>query len=323
MLNKARLSFPFLLVLVYSATAAAASSAQDLLMKMNQAARSLNYEGIFVYGHGDQLEAMRIIHMYENGLVRERLLSLNGVAREIIRDDKEVRCYLPDRKSVVVEHRKAVDKNFPPVLTENIGTLDRNYILKIGGAGRVADRQTHSVIIKPRDRYRYGYQLWADDETGLLLKADLLDSENKPIERFMFTQVNIDIKIDPSQVVAHTPIDGMVWHRENGSPVAELMSGQVWQAAHLPRGFKLSTRLLRKVPTRKVSVEHLVYTDGLAAVSIFIEALEDNTAPVIRGPSRMGAVNAYGSVVDNHQITVVGEVPAVTVALIGNSVTLK
>ena len=193
----------------------------------------------------------------------------------------------------------------------------------MGRPGRIADRLTESVLIKPRDEFRYGYQLWADKKSGLLLKANFLDSNNKTIEQFMFTQVAIGKTIHPSQVEARTHDKNLVWHRENGNLPPSIPSKNVWYASNLPRGFTLSTRLRRKVPTRKILVEHLVYSDGLAAVSVFIEKIHQNDTPAMRGFSQMGAVHAYGNVVNDHQITVVGEVPAATVSLIGSSVTVR
>ncbi|MFQ5546575.1 MAG: sigma-E factor regulatory protein RseB domain-containing protein, partial [Acidiferrobacterales bacterium] len=166
----------FLALLAFSSAAAAGDAAYDWLMRMNQATRMLNYDGTFVYQHGDQLEAMRIIHAVRDGSVRERLVSLNGSAREVIRDDQQVMCYLPDRKSIIVEHRfVGRDKSFPVILPESVTVLKKNYMIQLGAPGRVAGRAAQVVIIRPRDQYRYGYHLWADKETGLLLKADLVD----------------------------------------------------------------------------------------------------------------------------------------------------
>jgi len=67
-------------------------------------------------------------------------------------------------------------------------------------------------------------------------------------------------------------------------------------------------------------VEHLVYSDGLAAVSVFIEKTDRPAGVGSKGPSRMGAIHAYSKVMDGEQVTVVGEVPESTVAMIGESV---
>jgi len=297
----------------------AADAAHEWLMKINQAARALEYEGIFVYQHDAQLETMQIFHKVENNSSRERLVSLNGAPREIVRDANEVRCYWPDKNSVMVEYRKAEGKAFPSILPERLQDLDEYYTLKLGNTERITGRVAQLVIIKPTDQYRYGYRLWADVDSGLLLKADLLDNQDAVLEQFMFTQVNIGAKIPASALAPGMSGKSMVWYRENGD-TRNVSDKPGWSASQLPKGFRLSAHMTRRLPMRKQPVEHLVYTDGLAAVSVFIEKQEKGVKPFMQGPSRMGAVHAMSAQSGDYQITTVGEVPAATVAFIGGSV---
>lgn len=298
---------------------AQAGGAEALLTRMHQAARALDYEGTFVYQHADQLESLRILHKAGNGGARERLISLNGAPREIIRTDREVRCYLPDENAVMVEHRRADRRNFPSFLPDSLGALDGNYVLKRGKDGRVAGRRAQSVLIKPRDAYRYGYQLWADTASGLLLKASVLDERGAVIEQYMFTQVAIGQPIAEAELRPQYP-KGLVWQRaEDELPPVD---SSRWAAARLPAGFTLSARMQRKLPARQQPVEHLVYSDGLAVVSVFVEPAQADAPAALTGLTQMGAVHAFGRLVDGHQITVVGEAPAATVDMIGNSVAL-
>lgn len=310
----------FPVCLVFSTAALAGDAAHDWLMKINQAARMLDYEGVFVYQHETQLEAMRIVHKVENGESHERLVSLNGAPREIIRNQREVTCYWPDKNSVMVEFRKADKQTFPAILPERIQGLDDYYAIRLGNVERVTGRPAQLVIVKPVDQYRYGYHLWADKETGLLLKADLLDTQGKILEQFMFTHINIGTKIPASALAPGVFGKDMVWHKEDEALKATPAKAG-WTAAKLPKGFRLSAHISRHTLMRKRPVEHLVYTDGLAAVSVFVEKRDENSRPFMLGPSRMGAVNALGSRVDDYQITTVGEAPAETIALIGGSVT--
>ena len=302
--------------------ARAGTDAYGWLMKIDQAARTRNFDGIFVYQHGDKLETMRIVHRVDNGRVMERLVSLNGVPREIIRTDREVQCFLPDENSVVVEHRKAEANGFPSILPQQLSELKNNYTIELGRSGRVAGRDSQLIVIRPKDGYRYGYELWADKVTGLLLRADLVDMTGKAVEQFMFTQIQPDAPIALADLRPHFANKNSIWHRANDDD--EIVSSSPgWAPAQLPAGFKLSTRIMRKMPTRKQPVEHLVYSDGLAAVSIFVERLPARTEgakPAVSAANHVGAVNAFVKVVDNHQITVVGEVPAATVNAIGESV---
>jgi len=310
----------FILMLsLSSATALAADAARDWLIKINKAVHTLNYDGAFVYQQNEQLEAMRVVHKVEKGVTRERLVSLNGVAREIIRDDKEIRCYWPDKNSAMVEYRKSQDNTFPSILPERLQGFDENYVLKLGKAERIAGRSAQLVIITPNDDYRYGYHLWADKDSGLLLKAELLDSKGGVLERFMFTQLMVGGKIPDSALKPDVAGEGLVWHRADDKSV-KTDARQGWTVGRLPRGFRLSTHLTRHVPMREKPVEHLVYTDGLATVSVFIEKQEKEAKPIMLGTRHMGAVHAHGAHVGDFQITVVGEVPAETVSMIGESV---
>lgn len=307
------------LCLCVAAGAAQADSAFDWLGKINRAARTLNYDGTFVYLHGDQLEAVRVVHRVENGRVQERVLSLNGAAREVVRTDQEVRCYLPDEKSVMVEHRRVDDTSFPSLLPEQLSGLKANYDIELGRAGRVTGRAARQLLIRPRDEFRYGYQLWADQESGLLLQADLRDANGELIEQFMFAQVAIGAPIPAAALQPTTRDEGFTWHREARGE-AKATAATRWRAEGLPSGFRLSRQAVRQSPRRNVPVEHLVLTDGLATVSVFIEPIGERDVAAMLGASHVGAVHAFGARVDDYLVTAVGEVPAATVALIAGAV---
>jgi sigma-E factor negative regulatory protein RseB len=308
-------------LLLLSPVAHAAEDARAWLMKMNQAAHTLNYSGSFVYQHGDQIESMRILRKVQGGLVRERLLSLNGAAREVIRTDQEVRCYLPDENTVVVEHRRAEARSFPSLLPQSLLNLDKNYAIALGGSARVVDRNAQEVTISPRDNYRYGYRLWADRESGLLLKANLVDDKGKVIEQFMFTSVELGGVIPDTAFEPREAGKDYIWYREEKENAVSSSINKEWEVKRLPPGFTLSMHMTRMIPNRKTPVEHMIFSDGLAVVSVFVEKLENE--PVAGDTSdvmHIGAVHARGINIGTHQVTVVGEVPVVTVDLISESI---
>jgi sigma-E factor negative regulatory protein RseB len=312
-----RFTLPVLLGL--AAPLVQAADIQTLFARMHQVGRNLDYEGTFVYQHGDQLESLRIVHKTGAGGVRERLVSLNGAPREIIRTGSEVHCYLPDENAVLIEHRRADERKFPALLPDSLAQLNGNYKISIGKPGRVAGRKAVSVHIKPRDAYRYGYLLWADEASGLLLKASLQDERGDVVEQYMFTQVVIGKAIAESELKPQYPAKGIVWQRADAAPQSS-PTGQ-WLATRLPAGFTLTARMMRMLPARKQPVEHLVYSDGLAVVSVFVERVEDEAkSNLLSGLTRMGVVHVFGKVIDGHQVTVVGEAPAMTVDMIGESV---
>ncbi|MHB8346100.1 MAG: MucB/RseB C-terminal domain-containing protein [Acidiferrobacterales bacterium] len=303
------------------AGASAGESAENLLLKMSKAAHTLSYQGTFVYQYGDQIDTMRIFHKVENGKTRERLVSLNGAAREVIRTHREVECYLPDEKSVLVEHRSLSMRNFPAVLPQSLRRLEKHYIIEPGSSGRVAGHEVRAVLIEPRDSYRYGYQLWADRSSDLLLKSTLFDSRNHVVERFMFTNVRIGGFIPDDVLRPRKPEKGTVWYREGSGSVEPISGNLDWKVNRLPPGFVLSLRMVRTTPKSKTHVEHFVYSDGLAVVSVFVQRIVAGSPPDrIEGLTHVGAVHVFGRVIGDHQITVVGEVPAKTINMIGSSV---
>lgn len=310
--------------LALAPSAACAEGAHDWLMKIGNAAHRLDYDGTFVYLHGQQLESMRIVHKVEDGRERERLVSLNGTPREIVRNDRLVLCYLPDENSVVVEHRKADKQNFPALLPERLQDLDENYDIQLGRNDRVAGRAVQQVIVRPRDGLRYGYHLWADNETGLLLRADLIDQHSQTIEQFLFTHISVGGAIPAAALEPESTGKKLKWRREvardNGA--VQAADASRWTVGQLPVGFRLTGRMVRKSLMRNVSAEHQLYSDGLATVSVFIEKSEQSSAAK-KGVTNMGAVHAFGTHIADHQVTVVGEVPAATVIQIANSVALQ
>ncbi len=292
-------------------------------MRINDAA-SLNYQGVFIYVYGSTLETMRVVHRVEGGVTKERIFSLNGAPREIIRDAEQVWCYVPEQQIGVHEYRKVPKQSFPDMLPQGMDRLGNNYALSLGREGRIADRPAQQILISPLDEYRYGYVLWADQETGLLLKAVLVSSDNKPIEQYMFTMVNIGGPIDDADLSPHTARENLKWFAAEGDvqgPRFTALEKPGWEIRNIPEGFMISQQLKRMSPIRNSMMEHYVYSDGLAAVSVFIEMTDnDNALTEMDGANRIGAVNAFGRTQDGYHITVVGEVPSQTVDMIGMSV---
>ncbi|MDH5571832.1 MAG: MucB/RseB C-terminal domain-containing protein [Gammaproteobacteria bacterium] len=322
MLNKASIYIGLLLLPVVVAQAGQQNSQiQYWLEKMHSSAHMLNYEGVFVYGQHNQLSSMKIIHSVDKKGERERLISLDGDGREVIRDNKKVTCYLPDKKSVLVEMKRA-DSQVPPRFPMSLTELEQNYTLSLAGKGTVAGYSTQKINIQPKDNLRYGYRLWIEEETGLLLKTHLLVNKDESVEQFMFTHLVFHDFIpekllqperDGSQFIAHEmePVDK--------ADTAQPMHKENWQVSRSPSGFKQDVQRMTHLSKNAMPVEHLVLTDGLATVSVFIEEKLDSKDN-LQGGSHMGAVHAFGRLLDNHHVTVVGEVPFRTVKMIAESV---
>ena len=323
--------WPLLFVTVLLAgTAAADQDAREWLREMSEATQELNYRGTFVYLHQGRMEAMRIIHRAAEGGEHERLVALTGEAREVIRDKQRVTCILPKSKSVMVG-RSLPRKPFPAALPRDLGDLADNYEFVVQGEDRMAGRSARIVVIRPRDHFRYGYRLWLDDDSRMLLKSELIDNDRRAVEQMMFTHIEFPAAISEAEL--QSSLHGEAYMRSGHEPPTEAQaSASDWTVAALPPGFALthSNRHALSSPTGQ-PVEHLVFSDGLATVSVYIEPLPEfvgeaadpSAAIVPMGTSNMGAVNTLGLQRGGHQITVVGEVPRVTVERMGEAVRRK
>lgn len=307
------------LALIASGQAYAEIDARLWLEQMSAAMKNLDYDGTFVYQHDDQLEAMRILHRQDEGGERERLLSLTGSAREVLRDDRVVTCIMADSKSVMVGRRGSPHQPFPEV-PDDLGGLADVYTIADMGEDRIAGYLARIIAITPKDRLRYGYRFWIDTESRMLLKFDLTDVDGTAIEKLMFTNLGIGLDIPESAFKPSLTGEGYSWERQAAAQEdAPAGSEPGWHAVQLPAGFRMTAFHHRQMREDGEPAQHLVYSDGLATVSVYVERLS-GSADSFTGQSSMGAMNAYGAVIDGHQVTVVGEVPPSTVRMIAASV---
>ncbi|MEO8064383.1 MAG: MucB/RseB C-terminal domain-containing protein [Pseudomonadota bacterium] len=290
---------------------------KEWLERMNHALTTRNYIGVFTHNHGGRVETLRIIHRVRGGDVSERLLSLDGPGREFIREGNELTCYFPDRREVLVE-RRAPDG---PLLGA-LPSLDQGdalvYEIRGGERERLLGRTTRVVALHPRDEYRYGYRLWIDEQTSMPLKTQLCDHSGQVIEQIVFSNIDLPERIPDSMFKPQMDASTYTWLRAERQ-VASTVPPALWEAMRLPPGFRMATRSAQAMPGSSEPVAHLVYTDGIASVSVFVEARPANSAGA-EGPARVGSSSAYSTVVDGHQITAVGEVPPSTVELIAKQV---
>jgi sigma-E factor negative regulatory protein RseB len=224
---------------------------------------------------------------------------------------------------VLVERRYAA-AHFPAALPFSVpaAQLAAYYNFKDLGEGRIAGYPSKIIGVMPRDRYRYGYRLWLDEHTGMLLRSDLVDNHGRTVERVMFTSLQYPKSIPDAELQATEIKPGFIWNIQGDSEKLSPAEARVdWQATRLPPGFALSLKDVQRVAGVSQPVRHLVYSDGLASVSVFAEANGPGRNALI-GPSQMGAVNAFGRQVGDHHLTIVGEVPAATVELIAESMRL-
>jgi len=300
------------LVLAMGAAQAQSPETLSWLRKIHEATQRLSYTGTFVYQNGMRSETSRITRYVDAAGDIEKLEVMDGVPREIVRTRDTVRCYLPDSRVVKVDRR--TERGFPALVPERIMALARHYDLTLGETRRIAGYDCQAVELSPKDNLRYGYRLYADIGSGMLLRAVTLDPEGNEVENFTFTQLTLGNVTRDMVKPRHAVRD---WRVENSG--AELARLDGWGlAAELP-GFRKVTELRRRLGESR-PVGQMVYSDGLAAVSVFIEPLEARRDPIRTGLSRMGAIHIYTREVANHMVTVVGEAPASSVQRIADSV---
>ncbi|KPK30503.1 MAG: hypothetical protein AMJ66_09580 [Betaproteobacteria bacterium SG8_40] len=293
--------------------------ALQILERIATAARTQNYEGTFVYQHGERVETSRIVHFVDTDGEHEKLETLDGPRREIIRNNDEVLCFYPDAK-IVRSQQRIAKRSFPALVPEQLSSIAQYYSVRKGRTERVAGFEAQVVILQPNDAMRYGHKLWAETNTGLLLKARTLNEARQVVEQFAFTQLNIGSGVTREMVNPSYKANIPEWRLDRfaQSMLSEVETG--WTVRDFPPGFRKIMDMRRTKQGGRV-VTHMVYSDGMAAVSIFIESMPGRS--VNEGLSRQGAINIYRRAVGDNLVTVLGETPAVTVMQIGNSVVFE
>jgi sigma-E factor negative regulatory protein RseB len=285
------------------------------LQAIESAAQRGSYTGTIVYQHGDEVRASRIVHFFDASGPRERVQTLDGRPREFIRQGDQVQCLYPQQRRVVIEHAR--HRAAFPALGEagSAGVLE-HYALQQGDVERVAGVECQVLKLVPLDTLRYGYRLWVDPGSGLLLKVQMLSSDESVIEQIAFSDVRIGEPISAAQLKPSWSTNG--WSVVRRESHATELSRQGWSVT-APDGFRRLTEVERNLendPTR--AALQAVYSDGLATVSVFIEP---GAAAVEPEPAqRRGPLSAFTRQVGDARVTVVGDVPPTTARTIAESV---
>ena len=295
---------------------AAGNDVRGLLERMVRAVHSLDYDGTFVYLHGDQLESMRVVHTVGAEGEREQLISLNGAAREVVRDEASITCIAPDAREISIADRSA-GGGFRAVFSIDVDRLGNVYDFHLLGQSRVAGRGARVVAIIPRDAYRYGYRLFIDDEHALPLKTDMLDAEGGVVSQIMFTTLHVDPEVKLATAGGLEGLEDFSWRLRKPKVRLEDSEELNWNFNILPPGFEVNSTSRRRAAGGEGEMDHFVLSDGLATVSVYVE--KRHSGEGLRGPSAMGAVNAYGSEVAGYEVTVVGQVPPKTVRAVADA----
>jgi sigma-E factor negative regulatory protein RseB len=297
---------------------ARAEDAMAWLARAAHAARTLNYVGTIVFQHGGRTETLRLTHVNDGGAEYEKLVNLDGPAREVIRSHGEVRCYYPDAKIVRVEPR-TFRNVFPSLSPQQQRSLAEHYEFRKAENVRVAGFDAEVHVLEPKDGRRYGHRFWTERETGLLLKARMINERQEVVEQFAFTDIAIGVKLDRELAKPTWPAVPPDWQLREGAAGEPASHDTGWVVAKLPPGFVKVKEGFRHLRGRREQVAHLVFSDGLVAVSVFVEPIAA-VAGQAAGAMRQGGLNVYAHKMDDHLVTALGEAPPITIRQIAQSV---
>ena len=306
-----------LLLLGATAGSAAAdtSSPQALLERMSRAVQTLSYEGTVVrIDKEGGTTSLKVAHTIRDGVIRERVVAQEGNGQEIVRVGNEVHSILPHRKEVRVEQWNDQSTLFSTLPTSNL-RLGSEYDAVVKRMGRVAGRTAVELAIQPHDTFRYGHRLWLDAETGFLLQTQLIGDDGKPLEQVRFVDITLDPALPSASLDTSLALDGFTWTKDSGRTPRKSAESD-WVATDLPAGFAVVSTEAEQLEESGKSVLHILYSDGLANVSAFIVAADDEG---IERAELFGAANSFSLVRDGHRITVMGQVPSATVERIARS----
>jgi sigma-E factor negative regulatory protein RseB len=286
----------------------------DWLQRMSAAVQSASYEGTVIRMQGGKAEALKVARSVTDGVVREKVVAQEGNGLEIIRIGNEVHCILPDRKSVLVEEWDDQSRLFSSLPSSEI-RFGSEYDVSVVREDRVAGREAVLLAIRPHDKFRYGYRVWLDVETAFPLQTQLIRDDGETIEQVKFAEITLNEEPRASALASSYSTDDYHWFT---NPSRHVDSGAVtgWDCAGLPPGFRAISSHEEKMDGSDVPVTHIMYSDGLASVSVFIATASEDDA---QGPSHVAGSNSFSVVVGDHHVTAVGQVPAETVAQIATS----
>lgn len=315
------------LLLLLQAVGQSAQANEDVdywLDRMVRAIESLNYRGTLVHMREGHVDTLHIVHRVDADGIRERIASVDGPQREVLRDGQQVRVLLGADQSMVFEGgigsrllpKLPADRQSQPILA---------YRMSFVGSERVAGKDTRVLEMRPRDQFRYGHRFWLEEQTGMLLRSALLDHEGNYLQHLSFVSIELDVPISASELepelrvsdaleIRMAAIDGAV------DDVGELDLSEAprptWTPRLLPDGFRMVS-VSRGLNSEGQEFEHQLFSDGLASFSVYIKAaVSGESAGKRERIDAVGPVHLFTGMVEDHRVTVVGEVPSATVAFV-------
>jgi sigma-E factor negative regulatory protein RseB len=293
----------------------------EWLDRISRSARELPYTGVFVHQTAEGASSTRITHLMDRqGVEHEKIEPMDGPVSEIIRRNDEMICYRPETRTISID-RRATGRFFPSLITGNAKAIAENYNVKLGNVERIAGFDCQWVILEPKDAMRYMQKLCAELGTGLLLRAKLYNDRKQVVEQFMFTQLDVTRSVAKNAIKSrYEQIAG--WQKEFAvKSTKDTETG--WQVGNLPAGFRKVMEMTRNLIGRPAPVSHLVFSDGVLSVSVFVETAQVAPNTVTSVLAEDGPTSFAMRAVADHQVTVMGEVPLAAVQSIADGVSRR
>ena len=281
-------------------------SVTDWLVRMHDASRQRSYAGTFVVtSNTGAMSSARIWHACDGQRQVERVESLSGAPRSTFRRDDEVLTFLPESHTVRSERRDALGV-FPELLKPDDNAIPEFYTAHRVGSDRVAGFEADVVQVLPKDGLRFGYRIWSEKKSGLVIKLQTIDADGKVLEQAAFSELHLDapVRMDRLAQMMAVP-DG--WRLEKADAVKTTAAAEGWALKAPVAGFRPMTCYKRPAE----GVLQWIFSDGLASVSLFVENY-DGQRHVQEGEFVSGATHTLTRRVQDWWITAVGEVPAQT-----------
>jgi sigma-E factor negative regulatory protein RseB len=297
----------------------------QVLQKAAVAARALSYKGIFVCQSAKQIKSVEITHLYDGQNEFARNVVLDGAPREVLNQSGNVVIYNPRNGKIVIEKRRAQNM-FPAILPTDLNSIKASYSLRSDDSERIAGRPAQVLVLEPKDGLRYSYRFWVDTEYGLLLKSVMFNNRNEIMESIGFNQLALMNTVELDWFKPKIDHNKSYVMEQEQELVADAGSQIDWEIKALPAGYRKVDQMMRKVQGKPGPVTHLIFSDGLAFVSMFIEhvAKPSKEKPAPKNMlTTTGNTSFYANVNNGHLVTVMGDVPEATVVQIANAVVFK
>ncbi len=297
-----------------------AMSTTDTLAFINTAfqfATRGNYMGTIVFQRGGQMEAMRLVHVNDNGVERERFTSLDGASKEMVREGDRTATYFPEAKLVRMQAMQ--DRAFPVMTNAHVQALLTLYTASDLGTERIAGLLARGVAFTPRDGMRYPQQWWVEAKTGLPVRARVMNERGEIIEQASFTDLQLEGRINHHHLRSAHAAKARDWRIEAIPAPGILIVETGWLVRELPVGFTKVREGVRALEGN-ARVPHLLFSDGVATISVFIEPA---SAGDPLGLTQRGAMNVYRRHVNENVVTALGQSPPQALKAIADALAKK